>query len=118
MPPTQTTNCWSSAIAALTATRKCIGYCWRRSFRGRPSSRRLRDSPRPSELGGRRRQCFVSIAPRVLSPLDGKIACLLVPRIRHLSDRALASPYVGSIFVIHNPPCQVAEVGLYKRYSM
>ena len=49
----------SSAIAARTATRKHIGCCWRRSFRGRPLSRRLRDSHRPSGLHGRRRHCSV-----------------------------------------------------------
>jgi hypothetical protein len=51
MPPTRTTRCWSLAIAARTATRKRIGCCWRRSFRGRPPSRRRRESRRPSGLG-------------------------------------------------------------------
>jgi hypothetical protein len=60
---------WSSAIAALTTTRKRIGCCLRRSFRARPPSRRLRDSRRPSGLGGRRHHCFVSIAPVGGSPL-------------------------------------------------
>src|SRR5712664_1103552 len=95
MPPTWTTDCWSSAIAARTATRKRIGCYWRRSFRGRPPSRRRRNSRRPSGLGDRRRHCSVSIAPPgALAFLDGKIASLPVPRIRHLSDRALASPWL------------------------
>src|SRR5258707_9184588 len=63
MPPTRTTDCWSLAIAARTATRKRIGCCWRRYFRGRPPSRRRRESRRPSVLGGRRRHCSVFIAP-------------------------------------------------------
>jgi nicotinamidase-related amidase len=33
--------------------------CWRTSFRGRPPSRRRRESRRPSELCGRRRHCSV-----------------------------------------------------------
>src|ERR1700735_2300147 len=57
MPPTRTTDFWSSAIAALIATRKPIACCWRKSFRGRPPSRRLRDSSRLSGLGGRRSNC-------------------------------------------------------------
>jgi hypothetical protein len=52
------TDCWSSAIAALTSTRKRIGCCWRRSFRGRLPSRRLRDSRKPSGRHGRRRRCY------------------------------------------------------------
>ena len=54
MPPTRTTDCWSWAIAALIATRKRIGCCWRRSFSGRPRSRRLRNLSRLSGLDGRR----------------------------------------------------------------
>jgi nicotinamidase-related amidase len=46
-------------VAARTATRKRIGCYWRRSFRGRPPSRWLRDSRRPSGQGGRRRHCSV-----------------------------------------------------------
>jgi len=40
-------------------THRC---CWRRSFRGRPPSRRLRDSSRLSGLGGRRVTASVSTA--------------------------------------------------------
>jgi Isochorismatase family len=81
-------NCWSSAIAALTATRKCIGCCWRRFFRARLPSRRLRDLSRLSGLGGRRVTAHASLC--AADPARG------IGRYRRLASQLRALMGAGS----------------------
>jgi hypothetical protein len=74
-----------SAITALIATRKRIGCCWRRSFRGRPPSQRLRDLSRLSGRGGRRRSCLIA-------PVGG---CLVLPRAGLSAKESASETYHG-----------------------